>query len=268
MKKFLLALQFLTIIPVKVKDAGEEDFARSRLSGRAEVGSVRAKSRVYFPLVGIIIGLLLVFFNLVTSQLMPRMVSDVFLFIFWIFITGALHLDGLADTMDGFYASTDREKILQVMEDTATGAKGVAALITLLLLKFVLLFNMEGSMKIYSLILVPTISRYFMFMATISSRPARKEGLGKLFIGKAGSVEILISTCFIVVLGYLGFLFLPVKIVGFVAIAVGFIVTLAFVRYCDYKIGGMTGDTLGALNEIVEVATLLAVAVVSFMRGF
>jgi len=56
--------------------------------------------------------------------------------------------------------------------------------------------------------------------------------------------------------------------VGFVAIAVGFIVTLAFVRYCDYKIGGMTGDTLGALNEIVEVATLLAVAVVSFMRGF
>ncbi|PIZ16199.1 adenosylcobinamide-GDP ribazoletransferase [Candidatus Desantisbacteria bacterium CG_4_10_14_0_8_um_filter_39_17] len=253
MKRFLIALQFLTIIPVKVKDVDEKD---------------SAKSAAFFPVVGIVIGILLVLFYAVLSQLMPAMPADVFVIIFWIFITGVLHLDGLADTMDGFYASTQKEKILKVMEDTSTGAKGVAALIILLLFKFALLSNIEGAAKIYSLILAPTISRYSMFIAIASSSPARKEGMGKLFIGKTGLAELIFSSI-IMVLICLTSWFLPlgqIKMLGFIAVAVAVIITLTFVRYCNYKIGGMTGDTLGALNEIVEVAVLLSIVVVEFTR--
>jgi adenosylcobinamide-GDP ribazoletransferase len=255
MKKFLMALQFLTIIPVKVRDVGEEDFSGSAF---------------FFPVVGIIIGTLLVLFNLVVSQLMPAMSCNVFLLIFWIFMTGALHLDGLADTMDGFYAGTDKEKILRVMEDTATGAKGVAALIMLLLFKFVLLSGIEGTMKIYALILAPAISRYSMCMAAAGSMPARKDGLGRLFIGKTKIAEVIFSSIIMVLICLVpwflhqGGIAEQLKMSGFVAIAVAAIVTLAFVRYCNYKIGGMTGDTLGALNEIVEAAVLLSVVVMSY----
>ena len=255
MKRFLIALQFLTIIPVKVEDAVERDFTRSAS---------------FFPVIGVMIGMLLVLFNMVASQLMPAMPCNVFLLIFWIFITGALHLDGLADTMDGFYASSDKEKILRVMKDTSTGAKGVVSLVMLLLFKFVLLLNIEGDIKVYALILAPTISRYSMFLAISGSRPARKEGMGKLFIGATRWTELIFSSI-IVVIACVASYFLPlgpVKMLGFIAVAVAVIVTLAFVRYCNYKIEGMTGDTLGALNEIVEIAVLLSIVVVSFMRGF
>jgi adenosylcobinamide-GDP ribazoletransferase len=252
MKRFLIALQFLTIIPVRVKNASEQDYF---------------KSTIFFPVVGLIIGILLVFFNAAASQLMPSMPADVSVIIFWIFITGALHLDGFTDTMDGFYAGSEKEKILKVMEDTATGAKGAAALIMLLLFKFTLLLNLEGSAKIYALILAPTFSRYSMFMAIAGSKPARKEGLGRLFTGKTGLFKIIFSTAIMVFVCLLPY-FLPgwasAKMLGFVSITVAAIITLAFVRYCNYKIEGMTGDTLGALNEIIEIAVLFAIVTVSF----
>lgn len=251
MRKFLIALQFLTIIPVRARDINEKDFA---------------KSTIFFPVVGIIIGILLAVFNLVLSEIMPQIPTSCFLLIFWVFITGALHLDGLADTIDGFYASTNREEILRVMEDTSTGAKGVAAVVMLLLFKFVLLLSVEDTIKIFALILIPAISRYSMVMAMVSSNPTRKEGIGRLFIGTTGWAGVIISSFIIVALVYFSSFFLPFKILGFIGLAVAVIVTLAFVRYCNYKIGGMTGDTLGALNEIVEVATLLAIVVVSFTR--
>ena len=252
MKRFLTALRFLTIIPVRTKNAAEQDYA---------------KSTVFFPVVGLFIGLLLALFNAVISGIMPQLPASVFILIFWVFITGALHLDGLADTFDGFYSGGDKEKILKVMEDTATGAKGAAVLVTLLLLKFALLVSLEGSLKVWALLLAPVISRYSMLLAMKNSVPARSEGMGKLFIGRIGLQGLVTGSAITAAIVCASLFFLQLKILGVIALAAGVLVGLTFVKYCDFKIEGMTGDTLGALNEIVEVTVLVVMVSVSFMRG-
>jgi len=252
MKQFLAALQFLTIIPVKVKDVTEEDYA---------------KSAAFFPLAGLVIGALLVLFNAVISSIMPLVPASVFVLILWVAVTGALHLDGLADTFDGFYASSEKEKILNVMDDSATGAKGAAVLVTLLLFKFALLVSLEGNLKVWALILAPVISRYSMLLAMKNSVPARSEGMGKLFIGRISLQGLVAGSVITGAIVCASLFFLQLKMLGVIALAAGVLAGLTFAKYCDFKIEGMTGDTLGALNEIVEVAVLIVMVSVSFMRG-
>jgi len=250
MKKFLLALQFLTTFPIKVKDVETEDLT----------GSVS-----FFPLVGVIIGIILASANYFLLRVMPPFLLNAILLILWILITGALHLDGFADTVDGFSASTEKEKILKVMDDPATGAKGVVAIVMALLLKFAILLSIGGTLKIWALIFAPAISRYSMFVAAGVSNPARKEGLGKLYIRKMKWVEFIFPTLIILVLLIAVFYFPVVKpVAGFVSFVVALLAVYSFVRYCKNRIGGMTGDTLGALNEIIEITVLLAIAIVDF----
>jgi len=237
---------------VRIKHITEQDYAGST---------------VFFPAAGIIIGILLVLFNAVISGILPQMPAVCFLLIFWVFITGALHLDGLADTIDGFYASTIKEEILQAMEDTATGAKGVAALVMILLFKFALLLSMEGTIRVCALVLAPAISRYSLVLAMANSKPAREKGIARLFMGKVGWAKLIISTFIVLAPAFVCSYFLPSKMLGFLAMAVSVMVTATFVQYCNYKIDGMTGDTLGALNEIVEIVVLLVIAAINFMRG-
>ena len=252
MKRFLTALQFLTIIPVKIRDITEEDYA---------------KSTVFFPVVGLFIGLLLALFNAVISGIMPQLPASVFILIFWVFITGALHLDGLADTFDGFYSGGDKEKILKVMEDTATGAKGAAVLVMTLLFKFVLISGLGGSARFGALVVAPVISRYCMVLAMAGTVPAREEGMGRLFIGNVKPAETIAASVTAVALVCLCSVLLGSGMLFIMALGISVMLALGFTRYCIFKIGGMTGDTLGALNEIVEVAVLVVMVSVSFMRG-
>ena len=129
MRKFFVALQFLTIFPLKIRDIEEQELGQSL---------------VYFPVVGAIIGLISVFSLFIFSSILPSSTTNVLILIILMFITGAIHLDGFADTCDGFYAGKDKENILQIMRDSHIGVMGVMGLIGILLLKFTLLENISS----------------------------------------------------------------------------------------------------------------------------
>ncbi|MHC4593839.1 MAG: adenosylcobinamide-GDP ribazoletransferase, partial [Planctomycetota bacterium] len=131
MKQFLIALQFLTILPINIRsEVNEKDFGNSLL---------------YFPVVGILIGLVLCTAAFLFSVL-PNLVVGVIILIISIVITGAIHLDGFADTCDGFYGSKPKDKILEIMRDSRVGTMGVVGVVCLLLLKFTLIVSIPREM--------------------------------------------------------------------------------------------------------------------------
>src|SRR3989339_349112 len=124
MNGLISAIEFLTIIPVKSKNFSLKN------------------SVVYFPLVGIITGSILVGVNMAAVLVFPRMVADAFTLIALVILTGALHLDGFADTIDGIFGGKDRDDTLRIMADEHIGTFAVVGVFSLLLLKFTLIYGM------------------------------------------------------------------------------------------------------------------------------
>ena len=245
-----LAIRFLTVIPIILflpsnntnqnEEALEENFANSM---------------AFFPLVGMLIGLLLVVLRRIFYYLpVSSLIGDTLILIVWIWLSGGLHLDGFADSVDGFSGGHDKEEILKIMKDSSTGAKGVVALVSLLLLKFVLLVEMPLFLKDAALFFTPTIGRWSMVIAAFLGKPARlKDSMGKLFVDYVSWREAIFASLTMAVIGILLFklTFLPLVIIG-----IG--IVLLILKYSQKKIGGISGDILGAINEIVEVFILLA----------
>lgn len=239
MKNFLLALQFLTILPVRIKgDVDEKDFGRSLL---------------YFPLVGLLIGLVLATFAFFSRFLSP-LVQAAMILILSVVMTGGIHLDGFADTCDGFYGNKSKEDILRIMKDTPVGAMGVAGIVCLLLLKFALIASIPVNRLCPGLIFMAVFSRWCQVLACYASSYARQEGKAKYFIEKASEQEFLIGTLLTVAL----FFFLK-GFQGIVILCASFLLIVLFMNYFKSKINGMTGDTIGALSEVAEVVMLFAV---------
>lgn len=246
-----LAIRFLTIIPVI-------SFPPSNNTNQNEEALAEnlANSMAFFPLVGMLMGVLLVllrrlFYHLPVSSL----VGDTLVLIFWIWLSGGLHLDGFADSVDGFLGGHNKEEILKIMKDSSTGAKGVVALVSLLLLKFVLLVEMPLFLKDAALFFTPTIGRWSMVIAAFLGRPARlKNSMGKLFMDYVSWREVVFASLTMAVIGILLFrlYFLPLVMVG-----IGLV--LLILKYSQKRIGGISGDILGAINEIVEVFCLLVI---------
>jgi len=209
----------------------------------------------FFPLVGMLIGVLLVFLRRIFYYLpVSSLVGDTLVLIVWIWLSGGLHLDGFADSVDGFLGGHNKEEILKIMKDSATGAKGAVALVSLLLLKFILLVEMPLFLKDAALFFTPTIGRWSMVIAAFLGKPARlKNSVGKLFIDYVSWREVIFASLTMAVICILLFrlYFLPLVIIG-----IG--IVLLILKYCQQKIGGISGDILGAINEIVEVFILLA----------
>ena len=236
MQYFLIALQFLTIFPVKIKSQIEEkSFGRSL---------------VYFPVVGALIGLIAISISLV-FHFLPYLVNVALILIILIVITGGIHLDGFADTCDGFYGSRSKEKILEIMRDSHIGTMGVIALVCLLLLKFTLLLNLPGGSLWRAVIAMTMFSRWSQVAACCFSRYSREEGKAKNFIVHAGRKEFFIGGLVTVIS-----LILIMKIKGLSLFLLSLAVIFLFITYAKRKIGGMTGDTIGATSEIAEVAVI------------
>jgi len=246
-----LAIRFLTILPII-------SFPPSRNTNQNEEALAEnlANSMAFFPLVGMLMGILLVllrrlFFYLPVSSL----VGDTLVLIFWIWLSGGLHLDGFADSVDGFLGGHNKEEILKIMKDSSTGAKGVVALVSLLLLKFVLLVEMPLFLKDAALFFTPAIGRWSMVIAAFLGKPARlKNSMGKLFMDYVGWREVIFASLTMAVIGILLFrlYFLPLVMVG-----IGLV--LLILKYSQKRIGGISGDILGAINEIMEVFCLLVI---------
>ncbi len=240
MKSLFIALQFLTIIPL-------------RPSTRLEERDI-AHSMSFFPLLGMMIGGFLIIINLITSRYLSPFIANALILIGWVGITGALHLDGFADTVDGLCGGRKKEQILRIMEDSFIGAKGAIALILLLLLKFTLLLGLTNDYKNYALLFAPVAGRWSIVAGIYLSSYARKEGLAKAFFSHKTGREIFWATLITFCLGLILF-----KIEFFCIIGIVLATNLFLITYIKRRIGGLTGDNLGALNEIIEVITLFSI---------
>jgi adenosylcobinamide-GDP ribazoletransferase len=245
MRNFLAAFQFLTIIPV----AGRATFSEWNM----------VRSMAYYPLVGLCIGLILVLARHVFGVFFPNTVVAILLVVVLVLITGALHLDGLSDTIDGLKSGKSREEALRIMRDSHVGAFGVVGLACLLILKFTLLTEIQEETMDRSLLLMTTLGRWSMVQASYGSVYARAAGgLAKPFVEGMGKRELLVST--ILALAVSAAL-LGLK--GIVMVGVIGLLSLGIKRYFHWKLGGITGDILGATNETSEFASLLGMVVLT-----
>lgn len=242
MKDFLVAVGFLTKIPIPKKLILDDKNL--------------AKSMVYFPLVGLLLGLILVLANFVLTPFLPAKIVNLLLILFLILLTGAIHIDGLADTIDGFCAKVKtKEQILNIMRDSRIGVMGVIAVALLLLFKYELLNEIPAQFKNISLILMCSISRWSQVMVSYLSKYAREgEGLGRPFIGNIRRRDFYFATAFIIFISSL--VWFPK---GLLVVILTSILTWVATKYVHKRIGGMTGDTIGAINELIEVVALFSV---------
>lgn len=239
LKSLFIALQFLTIIPL-------------RPSARLEERDI-AHSMSFFPLVGMMIGGFLIIINLITSRYLSPFIANTLLLIGWVGISGAFHLDGFADTVDGLCGGKNKEEILSIMKDSFIGAKGAIALILLLLLKFALLLGLTNGYKNYALLFAPVAGRWSMVAGIYLSSYARKEGLAKAFFSHKTGREIFWASLITFCPGLILF-----RIEFFYIIGIALTINWLLIIYFKKRIGGLTGDNLGALNEIIEVITLFS----------
>ncbi len=237
MKIFLIALQFLTIIPFNIKE---------RLEGK-DFGS----SLIYFPIVGVLLGFFLASVAYISAFLPPLVISALIL-VTWTVITGGIHLDGFADTCDGFYGNRSKEDILKIMRDSRIGTMGAAGVVTLLLFKFAILSSIRSEDLWKVLIMTAVFARWSQVLACSTSKYARDVGKAKYFIEYAKRTDMFIGALFILILNWC---LLGIKGVFLFALLVA--VIFLFIQYVKRKIGGMTGDTIGATNEIAEAAALI-----------
>ncbi|AGM23560.1 adenosylcobinamide-GDP ribazoletransferase [Fusobacterium animalis] len=272
MKGFLLLLSFMTRIPMPKIEYDEEKLG---------------KSMKYFPVVGIIVGFILLFFciifnfilkNISYSAVLPLMIIVVILTD--LITTGALHLDGLADTFDGIFSYRSKHKMLEIMKDSRLGSNGALALILYFLLKFILLFSLtiesrEGA--IYAIMTYPVVSRFCSVVSCASSPYARGSGMGKTFVDNTKTCGLIVATV-ITFLYTIGMIFMPFLLftnyslpmqiimksilIIVIIVALSALFAYAFSKLIERKIGGITGDTLGALLEISSLLYIVLILVV------
>ena len=264
MNNFLWALKFLTIIPfdkadrIKFKDAGHVTY--------------------WFPVVGLCIGVFLSLAYLPLYVFFPPLIANALIILLSVEITGAMHLDGFADTCDGIWGGWTKEKRLEIMKDSRIGSFGAIGLIGLLGLKYISLlsigeiavtrfspFNVSTQYvscfispvvinKCIALILMPVVGRWAQVCAAGLSIYARNESGTGLFIARGTTrKQVFYASLFPVFL-----LWFFYHLYGFVIITIIIIFTLSWIWYIKKKIGGMTGDTLGATNEVTELVFLLS----------
>lgn len=214
-------------------------------------GTDVSRGAAWFPLVGVLLGLIYALAAWVLQPHLPLPVLAVMLVILDAAATGALHYDGLADTADGFGGGKTRDDVLRIMRDHAVGSYGAVAMASLVALKataYAALLN--GSQWATALILTPLLGRWSILLLTAAMPYARTsssviEGMGNrsLFWGT------------LILLGALG---AARQGRCWIASAVVLAVTAVFGLYCKRRIGGITGDTLGASVQLSEAAALIA----------
>ena len=237
MKRLLIALQFLTIIPFKIKGKVDDN----------DLG----RSLIYFPIVGLLIGLFLVGITYISASL-PPLVTSALILISWVVITGGIHLDGFADTCDGFYGNRPKYDILRIMRDSRVGTMGAVGVTLILLFKFAVLSSIRSEDLWKVLIIAAVFARWSQTFACATSKYARDEGKAKSFIEYSQKRDLIIGGIFTLAVSVL-----LMSLKGVVLFFISLVPVLALIYYIKRKIGGMTGDTIGAVNEIAEVCILI-----------
>jgi adenosylcobinamide-GDP ribazoletransferase len=251
-KNFITALQFLTIITVRKDHVVEE-------------GDM-AKSIVYFPLVGFLIGVLLVNADKIFALIaLPQTIATFLLIIISVLITRALHIDGLADTLDGLMGGRDHSSRLAIMKDSRLGTAGALGIVFVLFLKYLCLNNLFESDRIVALLVAPALARWAQTLMVSNAEYVRDHGMGKAFVGHLRSSSLVATSA--VAIGLSAFVVVRLDvhsvILFFTLICGVLLLTYLGKSYLVHKLGGVTGDAIGAMSELNEVLVLFVFVVLS-----
>ncbi|HEY6084941.1 MAG TPA: adenosylcobinamide-GDP ribazoletransferase [Nitrospira sp.] len=243
MRPLLFAWQFLTAVPLS-RDHHEP--AADEL----------ADSMYWYPFVGMLLGGLLAAFDLALSHWMPREVVSALVIVLLITLTRGLHQDGLADTLDGLAGGRNPTDRLAIMRDPHIGAIGATGLFVALIVRYAALVSLPDAMRFVALLCMPAIGRWAMVVGAYKATYARSEGgLGAPFLLHLRIRHVVGSTIVVGCLVMWAF--------GLVRGATILLIGAAFIRlmtiFCHRFFAGVTGDTLGAMNEIVEIMFLLSI---------
>jgi len=243
MKHFITGLEFLTRIHIsKQSEWSPESFGRS----------VK-----YFPLIGGILGILLVMFNQIFAEYlpfiglyMPPHVLTTLLITVNIILTGGLHCDGLMDTMDGIFSGRPKERMLEIMKDSRIGANGVIAFVLLITLKWSLIIDISPLSLPAALLIMPVLGRFAMVIGITVFPYARPDGIGKAFAHYADKYTLYISLLLTLLV------IIPVGKQAILGLGIVSIFTMLFARFVTNLLGGLTGDIYGAISELAEIMVL------------
>lgn len=229
---------------------------------------VLARSTIYYPIVGLVIGGITASAGWLLESYVPSMPAAVMLLLLWVALSGALHVDGLMDTADGVLSHRSRERMLEIMKDSRVGAMGVIAAAGLFLFKFAILSELLQTGGFHNgaapLLTAACIwSRMWMVAAIAIWPQARKnEGMGSMF-ASVKPKHLLFGTIL-----HLALLLALFKLSGFSwavsglliggGAAVMLVTGLILAVWLSRKLGGLTGDTYGAMNEVLECVLLFA----------
>lgn len=239
MRALLTAFGFLTTIPVPTRADLEP----------GELGRCTA----WFPVIGVAVGLIFAGVDWCGRALWDPYVAGGLVIASNLLLTGGLHIDGLMDTADGFFSRRDREGTLAVMKDSRSGALGVAAGITALLLRFAAYGHLTGAHHWRIIALAPVLGRLCMVAGVAFFPYARAKGTGHAFAEQTRAHHAGIAAVLALAISFALFRFLGLALcIGAVALA------LLCALYWLRRLGGLTGDIYGAIDEVTEVAALLA----------
>jgi adenosylcobinamide-GDP ribazoletransferase len=240
MRRFLGALQFLTIIPIKMRTT--EPW----------------KAAIFFPVVGALLGAGAALILMVTENYLPAHLRTLLVMLFWITITGGLHEDGLADVADGCRAERPREMILEIMKDSRIGTYGGLALLLSVLIRWQGLVGITLD-YLPTLVAVMALSRASIVVLARIAEPAT-DGMGSLFTRNVSTLTaVLVAAQGVAAAMWCGWR------AGLALVMVTAIVVLSARWYFHRRIGGVTGDCLGATSQVVEMSLLGVLACQSSM---
>jgi adenosylcobinamide-GDP ribazoletransferase len=236
----MAAISFLTRIPVF---GDEVIFDSNSLS----------KSIIFFPIVGGIIGAVNAGVYFALESFLPKPVLSVLIIALPIFISGGIHFDGLLDTCDGLFSGRSRERSLEIMRDSRVGSMGVIAGILNVMLRYSILIELPNTIAPVLLITQAMTGRWVMAMAVHFFSYARKDGgLGQGFTAEKNILYITLSSLLALLITLLAN-----GVTGILIVLIVSILSFLIASWAARKLGGLTGDVYGALNEVSENIFLL-----------
>jgi adenosylcobinamide-GDP ribazoletransferase len=258
MRSFLVALRFLTILPVPGAHHLEGDAPASLASGWG-------RATAWYPAVGLVLGAILAGLDWGLSRLFPPGVATALLLVAWVVLTGGLHLDGFIDCCDGLLTPVPRERRLEILRDVHAGAFGLVGVVLLLLVKYAALAALPGEVRLPALLLIPALARWCMTGAVLLYPYARSgAGLGQRAKTGAGRPQLVVATA----TALLACVLAGLAGLGWAAVALLVLTSLTgymVAQWIRSRIGGLTGDAYGAICELAEMFSLLALVALAYL---
>jgi adenosylcobinamide-GDP ribazoletransferase len=241
----LTAVQFLTRLHVLSDSSYQQDSL--------------ARAVKFFPIVGLLIGSGSLLVYSLLAQHVPLMVVALLVVVYLVAVTGCLHEDGLADSVDGFGGGWERERVLAIMRDSRIGTYGASALALSLFSRVLLIASLPRSEVAAYLLIAPVLSRWTTLPLSFFLLPARERSEGKID-GQGARIARLTTRGSLITgsLFTLMVVFALLRVRALVPVLVSAAITLATALYYNHRIGGVTGDCFGATNQLAEIAVYLS----------